>query len=116
MKDFTAKGNNVNGWQRIEEEFDVPLGVVSLEITFLNNYSGGSGQDVYFDDFRIHPFDASMITYVYNVETMQLDAQLDSRNFYTKYIYDEEGNAVKVNVESIEGVRTSGETRYNVAR
>ena len=117
VKDFNAKGNNVNGWQRIEEEFDVPLGVVSLEITFLNNYSGGVGsEDIYFDDFRIHPFNASMMTYVYNVETMQLEAQLDDRNFYTQYIYDEEGNLVKVNVETIDGVRTTAETRTNIAR
>ena len=117
VKDFTAKGNNVNGWQRIEEEFDVPHGVVSLEVTFLNNYTGGSGsEDIYFDDFRIHPFNASMMTYVYNIETMQLEAQLDNRNFYTQYIYDEEGNLVKVNVETIDGVRTTAETRTNIAR
>ena len=112
--DFTASGKTVEGWQRIENEFTVPAWAEKMNILFKNENTANS-YNAYFDDFRIHPFNASMITYVYNQETMQLEAQMDENNFYTRYIYDDEGNLVKTNVETIEGVRTVAETRSNIA-
>ncbi len=110
---FGTSGKVVDGWQRIEEEFIVPAGAQNLDIEFINT---NSSIPVYFDDFRIHPFNSSMVTYVYNQETMQLEAQLDENNFYTRYIYDEEGNLVKTTVETIDGTRTAAETRSNIQR
>jgi len=113
VMNFTPSGNLVGEWQKIESDFVVPAGTKKMKFAFVNSSSTTA---VYFDDFRIHPFNASMVSYVYNQETMQLQAQLDENNFYTVYIYDEEGNLVKTTVETIEGVRTAAETRSNIQR
>ncbi|MFM7022098.1 MAG: hypothetical protein ACKOXB_03910, partial [Flavobacteriales bacterium] len=111
---FIPSGNNVEGWQRIEQAFTVPLWAENMDIIFQNDNT--STYNAYFDDFRIHPFNASMVSYVYNHKNMQLEAQLDENNFYTRYIYDEEGNLVKTNVETIEGMRTVAETRSSIGK
>lgn len=51
---------------------------------------GGSSSETYFDDFRVHPLDAAMTSYVYN-NWGELTHILDNNNLYTKYVYDEMG-------------------------
>lgn len=43
-----------------------------------------------FDDFRVHPLDAAMTSYVYN-QWGELSHILDNNNLYTEYRYDEMG-------------------------
>ncbi len=105
---FLATGEIIDGWQQIQQEFTVPLTAVKIRIE-LNN--SGGGQDVYFDDIRIHPFDANMKSFVYDPVTLRLSAELDERNYATFYEYDEEGALIRVKKETSRGVMTIQESR-----
>lgn len=47
--------------------------------------------EFYLDDFRIHPVQASMTSYVYDEETDELTYILGPNNMATKYVYDKAG-------------------------
>ncbi len=71
---------------------------------------------LYYDDLRIHPFNASMLTMVYDPFTMRPLAQLDDRNFATFFEYDENGIAVRVKQETLTGIYTVSETRGSIRK
>jgi hypothetical protein len=107
---FPPSGPFVEGWQRIEGEFTVPLtGAANMEI----NLQSSAANAVYFDDVRVHPYDGTMNSYVYNPNTLRLEAVLDERNHATIYEYDEEGKLVRVKKETERGIMTIKESRYN---
>ena len=105
---FKGSGVIINGWQRIEAEFTVPQIATSVTVRLMNE--GASG-DVYFDDIRIHPFNANMKSFVYDPVSMRLMAELDERNYATFYEYDEEGALIRVKKETERGVKTIQESR-----
>ena len=94
---FRGKGLIIDGWQRIEEEFVVPL-------------------SAFFDDIRIHPFNATMKSFVYDPISMRLMAELDENNYATFYEYDEEGNLIRVKKETERGIKTIQESRNNIIK
>ena len=108
---FRPSGKIIDGWQQIRAEVTIPANATKMEIELKNN---GSNNKVWFDDIRFQPFNSSMVSYVYNPETYQLVAELDDENFKTEYIYDKDGNLIKTNVESTDGVRTVSESRSHV--
>ncbi|MGZ4062777.1 MAG: hypothetical protein ACXVP0_07425, partial [Bacteroidia bacterium] len=67
--------------------------------------------NMYLDDIRVHPFNASMNTYVYDPKSLRIWAELDERNFATFYEYDQEGVLVRVKKETERGIFTIKETR-----
>jgi YD repeat-containing protein len=102
----------IDGWQQINGTFSTPsAGDVQMKIVLKN--SGTSS--ILFDDIRIHPHDASLKSYVYDVTTGNLNAVLDERNFSTQYEYDEEGNLTRIKKETERGVQTLQETKSNYA-
>jgi len=108
---FKAKGNIIDGWQRIEEVFAIPDTAFFLSIR-LESSSG----DVLFDDIRIFPFDGSMKSYVYDPSTLRLVAELDERNYATLYEYDEEGKLTRVKKETEKGISTIKESRNSAPK
>ena len=100
-------GSIIEGWQKIEGEFIVPLNATSANLVLSND----STQNVYYDDIRIHPFNANMKSYVYDPRTLKLSAELDENNYASLYEYDEEGQLVRVKKETIQGIKTIKETR-----
>jgi hypothetical protein len=102
----------IDGWQRVYFAFTVPANSVSITVE-LNNSSAVASDD-YFDDIRIQPYDANMVTYVYDPMTYRLVAQLDANNFAIFYIYDEQGGLEKMKVETQEGIKTVKEGRMNM--
>ncbi len=110
---FFAKGAIIDGWQRIEEEFTVPSGAVKIKVQ-LNN--ADNSKNAFFDDIRIHPFDANMKSFVYDPVTLRLSAELDERNYATFYEYDEEGALIRVKKETSRGVMTIQEARNAVRK
>jgi hypothetical protein len=108
---FYPTGNIINGWQRLEAEFDIPLSTTDMGVKL--DCSSGS---CYFDDIRVYPFDGSMKSYVYDPVTMKLVAELDERNYATKYEYDEEGKLVRVKKETERGIMTIKESRNNTQK
>lgn len=107
---FNATGEIIDGWQRIAGEFIVPSGTTDLEINLINN---NANADVYFDDVRIHPFNASMKSYVYDPITLLLSAELDDNNYATIYEYDNEGQLIRIKKETERGIMTIQESRSN---
>jgi hypothetical protein len=106
-------GPVVEGWQRIEKPFLVPIGAQDMDIQLVN-YSATT--DVYFDDIRIHPFRSNMKSFAYDPSTQKLTAELDENNYATRYEYDDEGILIRVKKETERGVMTIKETRNNQSK
>jgi hypothetical protein len=109
---FTAKGQIIDGWQRIEEEFEVPATADSILIK-LNQNTSNSNDVCYFDDLRIYPEKGSIKSYVFDPISLRLVAELDENNYATFYEYDEEGNLIRVKKETERGIMTIQENRSN---
>lgn len=105
---FQPSGEIIEGWQRIVGSFTIPSGTTDLDIELINN---AVEVDTYFDDVRIHPFNASMKSYVYDPETLWLTAELDDNNYATFYEYDLEGQLIRIKKETARGIMTIQESR-----
>lgn len=105
---FSAKNEIIEGWQRIEGEIEIPIGVNGIIIHLV---SESNSQDIFFDDIRIQPADANMKTFVYDNVSLKLAAELDENNYATFYIYDEQGALSKVKKETENGIVTISEGR-----
>ena len=103
---FLPAGPLIDGWQRYEARF-TPAASGFVSINFFNN----SGDNIYFDDIRVHPFNAEMKSYVYDPVSLRLVAELDDNNYATFYEYDEEGTPVRTKAETQRGIMTVKETR-----
>lgn len=102
-------GEIIDGWQRVAGEFTVPAAPVATQVKV--NLVNNSTVAMYFDDIRIHPFNASMKSYVYDPETFWLLAELDDNNYSTFYEYDKEGQLIRIKKETEKGVMTIQESR-----
>jgi hypothetical protein len=100
-------GNIIEGWQRIEDTLTIPENATSL----LFSMHATSNAPVYFDDIRIHPFNANMKSFVYNPINLRLMAELDENNHATFYEYDDEGTLIRLKKETERGIKTIKETR-----
>lgn len=105
-------GEIIDGWQRIVFDFTIPADATYLKLQ-LNAHPE---YDTYFDDIRIHPFNGSMKSYVYDGETFWLTSELDDNNYATFYEYDEEGGLVRIKKETARGIVTIQETRSNTVK
>jgi len=108
---LSPTGAIIDGWQRIEGEVFVPNSSTNMDLTL--QVAQGSA---YFDDIRFFPFDGSMMSYVYDPESLRLMAELDERNYATFYEYDEEGKLIRVKKETEKGVMTIQENRDNIRK
>jgi PKD repeat protein len=110
---FKPSGPIIDGWQRIEQSFVIPLNAVNIQIN-LENLSDKN--NAYFDDVRVHTFSGNMKSYVYDPSTQKLTAELDENNYATKYEYDDEGILIRVKKETTRGVMTIKESRNNQSK
>ena len=108
---FTAEGSIIDGWQRIEKEFNIPL-----TATYINLRLQCASGNCFFDDIRVFPKDGSMKSYVYDPITLRLVAELDERNYATLYEYDEEGKLVRVKKETEKGIMTIKENKNSTKK
>ncbi|MBK7652476.1 MAG: hypothetical protein IPJ20_19530 [Flammeovirgaceae bacterium] len=68
-----------------------------------------------FDDFRVHPLKAAMVSYVYS-PWGELKYILDNNNLFTEYEYDGIGRLTKVYKETfLHGRTKTSETVYHYA-
>lgn len=107
---FTTTAASLDGWQRIEGTLTIPANAGEIAISLKNNAT----ENVYFDDFRIHPLLAGMETAVYNPVTLMKIASHDGYNFTTFYNYDENNQLVRVRVETNEGIKTVSESEMSI--
>ena len=101
-------GPVIEGWQRYEGAFTAPAGATTMTLSLVN--LSGSNK-LYFDDIRIHPFNANMKSYVYDPVNLRLLAELDPNNYARFYEYDEEGTLIRTKAETKNGIKTITETR-----
>lgn len=107
----------INGWQKFDFYFDNLSSYGATNAKYkLELYNDNSSGLAYFDDLRIHPYNATMQTKVYDPKTLQLAAELDDRNYATYYQYDSNHNLVRVNKETEKGVLTIKETRTSLKK
>ena len=97
-------------WTLLEADIPITQATSSLEIGCESSTS-----ITYFDDFRVHPSNSSMTSYVYN-SWNELTHILDNNNLYTEYEYDDMGRLTKIFQESFKNTRTLlTETKYHYA-
>ncbi|MBV7533914.1 hypothetical protein [Chitinophaga sp. sic0106] len=100
-------GGIIDGWQRYEQSFNLPVGDSSLTLML----EATTSSKVYFDDIRFHPYNANMKSYVYSSLSLKMMATLDENNYATFYEYDDDGTLIRVKKETERGVKTISESR-----
>lgn len=100
-------GNIIEGWQQIEVVVDVPANATRFTVNMQNI----GNNIVYFDDLRVHPYNANMKSYVYDEVSLRLMAELDENNYATFYEYDDDGSLVRLKKETERGIMTIKESR-----
>ncbi len=111
---FKPSGPVIEGWQRFEGRFNVPVTAIDINVTLYSG--GGTGRTTYYDDIRMQPFAAEMKTYVYDPSCLRLMATLDENNYATLYEYNDEGILMRVKKETERGIKTIKETRSSYPR
>jgi hypothetical protein len=110
--DFNEKdilqGMFIDDWQKFTINFTMPSNAVYASIVLPTSMDNSTA---YYDDLRLQPRDAGMVTNVYNTENQRLEAQLDDNNYATFYYYDDEGNLFLVKRETEKGIITVQESR-----
>jgi hypothetical protein len=101
------QGSIIEGWQRYEIVVDLPPDGISVSF----NLQSTGGSSLYFDDIRIHPFNANMKSFVYDPVNLRLMAELDENNYASFYEYDDDGTLIRVKKETQRGIKTVRETR-----
>ncbi len=109
---FFPTGEIIDGWQRVVGEFTIPDGTFDFELNLFADLTS----DTYFDDIRIHPFNGSMKSYVYDGETFWLTSELDDNNYATFYEYDQEGGLIRIKKETSRGIVTIQETKSSTIK
>jgi len=107
---LSPSGNIIEGWQRYEGILTIPANATAMSITM----QGSASSTTYFDDIRIHPYNAEMKSYVYNSVNLRLMAELDENNYATFYEYDDDGTLIRVKKETERGIMTIKETRSSL--
>ncbi len=110
------KSGLINGWQKLDYTFTIPPNALQNQIWEVELYNTDLNYDAFFDDIRIHPFNSSMVSTVYDPVSLRLWAELDDRNYATYYEYDEEGTLVRTKKETERGMFTVKEVRSSPLR
>ena len=106
------KSKIMDGWQKITAEVDLQhTGDLTLEIR-----NASSDHFAYLDDFRFHPFESNMDTYVYDPNHQRLVAIGDENNFFNFYQYNSEGRLTGVKRENERGIQSVQSVEYHSAR
>lgn len=97
----------IDGWYQISGTFDY---AEDDDITI--KLEGGLW-GAFFDDFRLHPSESNVKTFVYDVYTERLKAQLDENNYATFFKYADDGTPMQIDRETAAGRVTISETRQS---
>ncbi|MFM8914228.1 MAG: hypothetical protein ACKOE6_15135, partial [Flammeovirgaceae bacterium] len=95
-QDLVTTFRQAGTWFQVNATLSVPSNYGRLEI-----WCEANGTSTLFDDFRVHPVDAAMTSYVYN-NWGELTHILDNNNLYTQYVYDEMGRLKETYKESFQ--------------
>ncbi len=106
-----VESHKSNGWYQLNINFLLPIDSDQIKVLLVNHATS----PVYVDDFRVHPYDATMTSYVYN-EWGELSHILDANNLYTEFTYDDMGRLISTHRETFTYDRTKvAEVKYHYA-
>lgn len=107
------KGPIIEGWQRIETILTIVSTDNAIRIKLVGADEGTlmDPVDTWFDDIRFHPYDAKFKSFVYDIYSHRLTAELDENNYATFYEYNTQGQLVRVKKETEKGIVTLKEMR-----
>jgi hypothetical protein len=100
-------GAIIDGWQRFEQVLDLPAGSTGFSVVLIATGS----TTVYYDDIRVHPYNANMKSFVYDARNLRMMAELDENNYATFFEYDDDATLTRVKKETERVVKTIKETR-----
>lgn len=90
---FKANAHHLINLDISADQISLINGVLpEIEFVCLNR----ADQSIYFDDFRVSPLDASLFTYVYDLDNGRLTHILNNENLYQRFEYDDMGTLRKV--------------------
>ena len=96
---------------------DIALPSSSAASVSLKIYVSSTGSNsVYFDDFRFHPLESDVTSYIYDPQTKLVTYILDNENFYTRFEYDALGRLTATYKETINGEKKISDYYTNYGR
>ncbi|CAL2087252.1 conserved protein of unknown function [Tenacibaculum sp. 190524A02b] len=101
LKSFNGESITSGNWIQLNHYESLSAEYEEIYVTAL------TGSTLYADDFRIHPLEASMTSYVYN-EWGELSYIIGANNLATKYEYDAAGRLFKTYNEVIDTPTITG--------
>lgn len=104
---INPSGPVVDGWQQMNGSFVIPKNTNVVKVKLATDFGVA-----FFDDFRIHPYNAQMKSYVYNPYNLRHTATLDNNNYAIFFQYNEEGEFVGTKKETSNGIITVKNTRH----
>lgn len=102
--DWTLYSADIKSFQGLQAATSYPIMIGY-------NYSTSTEQ-VFVDDFRVQPLDASMNCSVYYADN-KLAAQFDDQHFAVMYEYNNKGMLTRKSIETERGKKTLQEQQYN---
>jgi hypothetical protein len=109
-------GPKVEGWTRVMTTVEIPAAYASIPNLSVRITLLPGEESAYFDDIRLHPYDANMKTFAYDYRTTRLMAELDENNYATFFEYNDEGKLLRNKKETEKGIVTLKETRSRVRK
>lgn len=107
----------VDGWFQYYGEIIIPVGTPTNEsFSLIFSVPQTTNSESLFDDIRVHPYNASMESYVYDPDNYRLKAVLNNLNFATFFNYDSEGALVGKRIETERGIQTLTTNRNHIAK
>lgn len=113
--DFNGEKVFAGDWVQLNHYFDRTVAQTNTTTVYMVISNSGT---IYIDDFRLHPIQSSMTSYVYN-EWDELECILGANNLATKFEYDSQGRLVKTYTEAVDsgtnvgGFKKTSENFYN---
>jgi hypothetical protein len=105
----TKNQGGAGGWYLVEAD------IQNVNGNGLKIWCEAASASTYFDDFRVHPINSSMTSYVYN-EWGELSHILNTNNLFTSYDYDAMGRLVGTSQETFSnGITPASTTAYHYA-
>ena len=105
--DINEYGPLIEGWRKVEGAFRIEEGDAAGRVEL--DFAGG---EIFLDDLRIHPYNASMKTYNYDQKTLRFTFEHDDNNFFTRYDYALDGTLQRISKQTERGVLTLQESKF----
>jgi len=95
----------IEGWRQVTGHFTYQVTLAAIQCTkIIFSIINHTDSSIFIDDFRMHPYQANMKSFVYNPFNLLPVALLDENNFATIYQYDEQQQVQNIIKETEKGL------------